>query len=170
MAGYNGFSMSNNAVDAYTNGERPLSKWSKSDLLEEYDNVCDESDLKKYDLSKLRLDVLKRELLVYSSWHHTSSRFNNTDFYKIDVEACERLNNDKVKELEKERMIKEESKETIEKWEVKYLTWSGSRKHPKAIEHIEVVEYNTSKRYVNTKNGKKMITANGFKFIKKVED
>ena len=34
MAGYNGFSMSNNAVEAYENGEKPLSKWRKSDILE----------------------------------------------------------------------------------------------------------------------------------------
>ena len=35
MAGYNGYSMSNNAVSAYDNGEKPLSKWRKSDILEE---------------------------------------------------------------------------------------------------------------------------------------
>lgn len=29
MAGYNGYSMSNNAVAAYENGEKPLSKWKK---------------------------------------------------------------------------------------------------------------------------------------------
>ena len=34
MAGYNGWSMSNNAVEAYANGEKPLSKWSKADILE----------------------------------------------------------------------------------------------------------------------------------------
>ena len=34
MSGYYGYSMSNNAVEAYENGERPLSKWRKSDILE----------------------------------------------------------------------------------------------------------------------------------------
>ena len=35
MAGYSGFSMSNNAVDAYDNGEKPLSKsyWTISAVL-----------------------------------------------------------------------------------------------------------------------------------------
>lgn len=33
MAGYSGYSMSNNAVDAYENGEKPYSKWTKQDLL-----------------------------------------------------------------------------------------------------------------------------------------
>jgi len=29
MSGYDGYSMSNNAVDAYENGEKPISKWTK---------------------------------------------------------------------------------------------------------------------------------------------
>lgn len=29
MAGYSGYSMSNNAVDAYESGEKPRSKWTK---------------------------------------------------------------------------------------------------------------------------------------------
>lgn len=31
--GYSGYSMSNNAVAAYEDGEKPLSKWSKSDII-----------------------------------------------------------------------------------------------------------------------------------------
>ena len=34
MAGYNGWSMSNNAVMAYKDGEKPLSKWTKKDILD----------------------------------------------------------------------------------------------------------------------------------------
>ena len=33
MAGYFGFSMSNNAVEAYENGQRPLSRWTKGKIL-----------------------------------------------------------------------------------------------------------------------------------------
>lgn len=33
MAGYHNYSMSNNAVAAYENGEMPLSKWSKKAIL-----------------------------------------------------------------------------------------------------------------------------------------
>ena len=32
MAGYCGYSMSNNAVDAYNSGEKPISKWKKQDI------------------------------------------------------------------------------------------------------------------------------------------
>ena len=34
MAGYNGWSMSNNAVAAYEDGEKPLSKWTKADIFD----------------------------------------------------------------------------------------------------------------------------------------
>ena len=30
-SGYNGYSMSNRAVEAYYNGEKPLSKWTKAE-------------------------------------------------------------------------------------------------------------------------------------------
>lgn len=33
MSGYSGYSMSNNAVDAYESGEKPRSKWTKKVLL-----------------------------------------------------------------------------------------------------------------------------------------
>lgn len=34
MAGYHGYSMSNNAVSAYADGEMPLSKWTKAEILD----------------------------------------------------------------------------------------------------------------------------------------
>lgn len=33
MAGYYGYSMSNNAVEAYENGEMPISKWTKKEIV-----------------------------------------------------------------------------------------------------------------------------------------
>ncbi len=33
MAGYYKYSMSNNAVKAYKQGEKPLSKWTKTEIL-----------------------------------------------------------------------------------------------------------------------------------------
>lgn len=34
MSGYNGWSMSNNAIAAYEDGEKPLSKWTKAEILD----------------------------------------------------------------------------------------------------------------------------------------
>ena len=33
MSGYKGYSMSNNAVAAYSGGKKPMSKWTKSEIL-----------------------------------------------------------------------------------------------------------------------------------------
>ena len=34
MSGYNAWSMSNNAIAAYEDGEKPLSKWTKAEILD----------------------------------------------------------------------------------------------------------------------------------------
>lgn len=45
MAGYNGYSMSNNAVAAYQNGEKPLSKWTKKEILNQISNQIEQGEL-----------------------------------------------------------------------------------------------------------------------------
>ena len=139
MAGYNGYSMSNNAVSAYENGEKPKSKWTKTDMV---DVICSISSFKPSDFKSIKKDVIANTLLKRSSWHHTSSRFNATDFYSIDE--------DKVEIIEKEglgRMIEDSSKpkkkvepDPIRYCYVHYLEWSGSRKRPKSK---DVEEYGT---------------------------
>lgn len=44
MSGYRGYSMSNNAVAAYEEGKKPLSKWFKSEIL---DSLCVSEEEKK---------------------------------------------------------------------------------------------------------------------------
>lgn len=85
MAGYKDWSMSNNAVDAYSDGEMPLSKWTKSEMLAAFEAVRDDIDFSKLTVSELRL-FLRR-----SSWHHTSKHFNKTDFYCVDEERLEEI-------------------------------------------------------------------------------
>ena len=101
-AGYNWKKgMSNNAVNAYEQGEKPLSKWTKADLLNEFEKGLPTlsdylKDLYKDILSinlveklkKLSLKELKNLLLTKSSYHHTSKYYNATDFYKVDVELA----------------------------------------------------------------------------------
>lgn len=57
MAGYYGFSMSNNAVRAYVCGEAPASKHAPVPT------------------------ALVRQFCTRSSWHHTSKKYNETDFF-----------------------------------------------------------------------------------------
>lgn len=139
MAGYNGWSMSNNAVAAYEDGEKPLSKWTKTDI---FDTIVDTEIELKCSIEKLRklpVKVLKEVCLKYSSWHHTSNHYNRTDFYSLDVNCIENLTNDKIDRLfaDYKEEKKTEDKPSEEKWECAFLEWSGSRKHPKATEVIE---------------------------------
>ena len=120
MAGYDNYSMSNNAVAAYETGEKPKSKWTKKEIIEE---LRDQSEDLKVDikaLEKLPVSTLREIALVQSSWHHTSSYFNRTDFYMVDASRIE------------EEDLKIEKKEITEKRvRAHYLEWSGTRKHPK---------------------------------------
>lgn len=96
MAGYNGYSMSNNAVAAYEDGEKPLSKWTKKVLFEEIEYINEEV-YKLIIESKLTAKEIKDEFLFNSSWHHTSMHYNETNFYKLDEE---KINSFTQKELE----------------------------------------------------------------------
>lgn len=99
MAGYNGFSMSNNAVTAYEDGEKPLSKWTKADILSAIEEQEIELKCSIEKLEKLPVKVLKRVGLSYSSWHHTSNHYNRTDFYSLDVDRIQDLTDEKIDKL-----------------------------------------------------------------------
>ena len=87
MAGYKGYSMSNNAVIAYECGEKPYSKWTKADILEDLSYLIKEDEIElKCDFSKIKklpADAVKDLFLHSSSWHHTSSYYNKTVFLKL---------------------------------------------------------------------------------------
>ncbi len=85
--GYNKYSMSNNAVDAYNKGSKPISKWTKKEILSAIQNITDEYSipLDMESLNKLKLSELKN-YLKKDGYHHTSKFYNTTDFYKVDIE------------------------------------------------------------------------------------
>ena len=170
MAGYNGWSMSNNAVAAYEDGEKPLSKWTKTDIFDAINEQEVELKCSIEKLKKLPVKILKEICLIYSSWHHTSNHYNKTDFYSLDVERIESLTDDKIEEFLSDYKAdkKVESKPSEEKWKCAFLEWSGSRKHPKATEVIE--EGIIKGDWFYRKDGsKKKTTANGFRFIKRIQ-
>lgn len=89
MAGYYGFSMSNNAVEAYESGEKPKSKWTKREIIEEIKRQIEEEEaelnVSLSDIEKMPLEALMDLALYESSWHHTSGYFNETSFYSVDA-------------------------------------------------------------------------------------
>ena len=157
MAGYNGFSMSNNAVVAYATGEKPLSKWTKKEILSELGDI----DRNKYDLIKKAPLKACRKLLYCSSWHHTSLYYNKTDFYSVDIEEIENMTVDQLADL----LITETKQEPDERRVyAHYLVWSGTRKHPKATEMTAYGVIKGNWFYLDD-GTKKSITANGFYVI-----
>lgn len=170
MAGYNGFSMSNNAVTAYEDGERPLSKWTKADILSAIEEQEIELKCPIEKLEKLPVKVLKRVGLTYSSWHHTSNHYNRTDFYSLDVDRIQDLTDEKIDKLilNYKENKKAETKPLEEKWECAFLEWSGTRNHPKAKEVVEEGIVRGDWFYRND-GSKKKTSAKGFKFLKKIQ-
>jgi hypothetical protein len=176
MAGYYGYSMSNNAISAYENGERPLSKWTKADILEEIELAIKKEDLtlncSMEKLKKIPVKLLKDLCLSYSSWHHTSNHYNKTDFYSLDLDRIERLSDERIdSEIAdyKQEQTDNKAESIEEKWKCAFLEWGGTRKHPKATEIIEdgIIKGDWFYRKDGTK---KKTSANGFRFIEKLND
>ena len=119
--------------------------------------------------------------LVPSEWHHTGSYYKETDYYDIRLLLAIKDNNEEIISEYDEDEIKKakESLEKLKSWrkpkltsntyraDVEWLTWSGTRKHPKATRHSVKnvdVEERGSYYYFNDEYGtpiKKMIGSNG---------
>lgn len=119
--------------------------------------------------------------LVPSEWHHTGSYYKETDYYDIRLLLAIKNNDEEVISEYDEDEIKKakESLEELKSWrkpkltsktykaDVEWLTWSGTRKHPKATNHSVKnadVEERGSYYYFNDEHGiptKKMIGSNG---------
>ena len=136
-AGYHGYSMSNNAVSAYESGEKPLSNWDKDSLLQGIKESADDPEIAKI-LSKLPLKELKDRFLTRSSWHHTSSHYNRTNFYSINDWVVSELTPEKAQAIVdevKNAPKAQPSAPAVYKGDIDYLEWTGTRKHPRPIKH-----------------------------------
>lgn len=88
--------MSNNAVDAYNSGEKPFSKWTKSEILNEIESL----NVKTFELfKKMKVKTLKNNFLYKSSWHHSSKFYNEVDFYSVDIDKIESVSEKELNEL-----------------------------------------------------------------------
>lgn len=138
-SGYSGYSMSRRAREAYDDGEKPLSKWTKQDIIDSITEYATEADLHfNIDLlKKLKVAVLKKLVLYRSSWHHTSSYANRTEFYDIDRDKLDTLTDEEINKI----LVRpiENTKNLLDskafRGNITYLEWEGTRKHPKATEH-----------------------------------
>lgn len=176
MAGYSGCRMSNNALQAYRNGEMPISKWDKATIMREIRWEASLGNLPMQcsmdNLGKLPEKALKECCLKCSSWHHTGMYYKKTNFYILDADRIGGLTDQKLDEIayeyeqEQERM--QAQKQGEEKWKCAFLEWSGSRRHRKAR---RIVETGTVKgQWFMRPNGtRKKTTGTGFEFLEKIE-
>lgn len=157
MAGYYGHSMSNNAVAAYSEGLRPISKWNKKDLIESALD-SDGCAFSREELQNCTLAALKKFLLENKEWHHTSKHFNETDFWGIDED---RVSNRKT--LTKMRSFKQPKKQAptvTHLAKIRFEEWVGTRNNGAYMEKqcLAIIKG----KWAYTLSGKKHTTAKHF--------
>ncbi|MCF0107018.1 MAG: hypothetical protein HUJ53_09665, partial [Holdemanella sp.] len=165
MAGYKGYSMSNNAIEAYEEGYMPLSKWTKGEILNAIDDI--RPDL-VHIARKVSLPILKRYVLEYKEWHHSSMYYNQTDFYGIDEDYLEKATAEQFLELAAMKEQKKKKEAVIERRaKCHYLEWSGTRSHPHAEDCYEEGVIRGNWFYPDNGGGKKKsISSRGFYVVR----
>ena len=122
MAGYFGYSKSNNAIAAESEKRYPLTEASK--ILAKALKIS-QKDAK---------ETLKE--IGTTEWHHTGSWYNQTDYY--DVESIiQDIQSGEYQIVKAKKPSKEESRfHAVAEW----TNWGGSRKHPVAYPQKREVE------------------------------
>ena len=170
MSGYHNYSMSNNAVLAYENGEKSLSKWTKTAIIE----ALAEQEAPAHFIEAVKKQpaaAVKTVLLYCSSWHHTSKQYNKTDFYS--VEDIDTDNADEYLRLIESKAIeaKQSTKTKVEEQPIRvlasYVIWEGTRRHPKARE-VEAEGTIIGNWFTADDGARKKVDGNYFKIIRKV--
>lgn len=156
MAGYSGYSMSNNAVAAYGMDEMPKSKWTKDAIL----SFCgDKAEM----LSALTVSELRALLLEDRGWHHTSNHYNKTNFYGIDEDALDEITQDRVNDIVANRKPRENRTApavTTITAEISYTVWEGQyRNYRRPKTYTETVTYKSTDKMIQTQNGAKRLSA-----------
>ena len=170
---YIGQKMSVRACEAYENGEKPLSKWTKTDIIDEV--LKERKDITRKELNRYNKEALNF-FLICSSWHHTGSYFNSTNFYSLNENTIglskgniiEELNNrmEWIKQAkQEEKQAKQE--ENPQKCIVSYVEWEGTRKHPKAVnrEAYGIIKGN----WVYLEDCKKSLSGKYIRVVKKFD-
>ena len=172
MSGYIGCKMSKNAAKAYCRGKKPISKWTKKDILSTISAYLEEDPQKSQKLTlfgKCRLKILKDRVLCTTEWHHTGGYYNMTDFYEVDEYKVLYTS---LQELTSwaEEQVEELKSSGFRRGTIDYLEWYGTRAHPKArdrrLEDVFIEErgsfyYVYDPRHSNKLILKKKIGSNG---------
>lgn len=152
MAGYHGYSMSNNAVEAYDRGLMPRSKWTKSDILDELTDLLkgEEAKAKIEVLAKMPTEKVRSYCLNYKERHHTGKYYNYTDFYEVDIDAVNELTltelQERLSSIERQKAERREAKK-------------GQQRHRHCERLREIVYYRAPDKMIKTSVGNKRLTS-----------
>lgn len=168
--GYIGQRMSDRAAAAYDMGEKPFSKWTKSEIIERLQNLIDSGELESSEedmrrIKRLTARVVKIAFLKKSSWHHTGKYYNETDFYDI-VDDFSKICLDDLEQMD--RCARSEAKEEkeakkAERWAVITYYWTENRGSKKWARI-----YDCQQNFLAKIKGKAAIIAKGWQKDKKV--
>lgn len=155
MAGYNGFSMSNNAVAAYNNGLVPASKIPGVPA------------------------ALVKEHCRPTEWHHSSKNYNRVDFYDpaevraifgLEVHEDHEADPRAVAALAAHKTGVKKAPDVLTNCRVEWIEWTGSLKRPTATEMVAEgckVSVKGQTATITLPTGEtltKRLTTNGFSF------
>lgn len=132
--GYIGQRMSERAAEAYDMGEKPLSKWTKSDIIERLQELIDSGDFESTPedmerIKRLTSKTVKYAFLKKSSWHHTGKYYNETYFYDI-VDDFSKINIDDLEQIDRwmrSKMAEEKISKCSEKYAIITYHWTENR-------------------------------------------
>ena len=86
--GYLGSSMSVRAAEAYEQGEMPISRWTKTAIIQAVKDYCFDFDLAyDPDIENNTKAELVKEFLEYKSWHHSSRTAREVEFFGLNEDA-----------------------------------------------------------------------------------
>lgn len=129
QSGYIGCSMSERAREAYEDGEKPKSRWTKSVMLEAIESYAEENDIAlPDDLYHLSKAQLFEGFFIRSSWHHTSVGLHETDFYSLSEDAMEDPSST-IDSIDRSRPKKTKADDTLHYATITYEEWKGTRRY-----------------------------------------
>lgn len=159
--GYDGYSMSVNAREAYSSGEMPMSYWTKAIMLEGIEEVItsEELDLDLAKFKKISAAELRIRFLKSTVGHHTSKFYNYTMFYEIDVNFLKRMTNDWLDEIaEVEKAEKEATKEKRKAQKEEAEARRAKKRAEKQAEEEKMKLFKYQNRYKTASNFLRLAT------------
>ena len=168
--GYVGQRMSERAEGAYDMGEKPFSKWTKSEIIERLQKLIDSGDLESTPedmerIKRLTAKTVKYAFLQKTSWHHTGKYFKETDFYDI-VDDFSKINLDDLDQIDRwmrSKMAEAKIAKCSEKYAIITYYWTENRGSKKWARI-----YECQQNFLAKIKGKAAIIAKGWQKDKKV--